>query len=129
MKADEIDRQYCRWSNKLHLWVTERTGRPLSVQYFPLWQNEPKMRLFKGEPQYQISGSGMPQLLPPSGVYVDFPLPRPQDNPTQQILDETFKQLCLAAARLLEIDLGKPKLVSKEWIGSEAIGSDGTEGD
>lgn len=105
MNAGQIDQQYCQWSFKLHKWLFER-GYAMNLQYFP--SPDWKMRLFPGLAAFSVSMAGIPTLEP--GRHEDILLPRPEQNPSQEDLDETFRQLCLSAARLLEIDLRNAKL-------------------
>jgi hypothetical protein len=75
------------------------------------------MKLYPGpleEIQPMMAGSVMissvPRLYRPKAD--PFPLPRPEQNPTKEELDEVFRALCLAAAQILKIDLGKRKLAN-----------------
>jgi hypothetical protein len=104
---------YAAWTGQLHHYCVKFLGAELNVEFFPApdWH----MKLYPGpleEIQPMMAGSVMissvPRLYRPN---VDpFPLPRPEDNPTQEELDLVFHNLCLAAALLLHIDLGKRKL-------------------
>jgi hypothetical protein len=105
MTAEEIDRQYTRWTALLHRWIADHTGKALSVQYYPApdW----KMHLFRGDPEFSVSRAGIPALIKPPG-YSDFALPQP--GASQEELDHAFRLLCLAAARQLDLDLKKLRL-------------------
>jgi hypothetical protein len=62
-----------------------------------------------------VNYSTVPNLVRPRGeAKVVIQLPRPKDDPTDAQLRVVFRDICLAAARVLEIDLGKPKLTTPE---------------
>lgn len=102
---------YAAWSGKLHHYAIKYLGAQLNVEFFPsAWE----MRLYPGplqEKELQPWGfSTVPGFVRPPAE--PFRLPRPEEAPTQEELDQTFRNLCLAAAQLLQIDLGKPKLAN-----------------
>jgi hypothetical protein len=106
---------YAAWTGQLHHYCVKFLGAELNVEFFPApdWH----MKLYPGpleEIQPMMAGSVMlssvPRLYRPKAD--PFPLPRPEQNPTKEELDETFKHLCLAAAQILKIDLGKRKLAN-----------------
>jgi hypothetical protein len=106
---------YAGWTGQLHHYCVKFLGAELNVEFFPApdWH----MKLYPGpleEIQPMMAGSVMlssvPRLYRPKAD--PFPLPRPEENPTKEELDETFRALCLAAAQILKIDLGKRKLAN-----------------
>jgi hypothetical protein len=110
---------YANWSGQLHHWVGTRLGRQIDCEFFP---NEYVFKIYSGHARaigtrfaiaedQVIPLSTVPNLERPQGERtVTVQLPRPESDPSQEVLDEAFRQLCLAAARVLEIDLGKAKL-------------------
>jgi hypothetical protein len=106
---------YAAWTGQLHHYCVKYLGAELNVEFFPApdWH----MKLYPGpleEIQPMMAGSVMlssvPRLYRPKAD--PFPLPRPEQNPTKEELDETFRRLCLAAAQILQVDLGKRKLAN-----------------
>jgi hypothetical protein len=104
---------YASWTGSLHHYCVKFLGAPLNVEFFPSphWH----MKMWPGplEEVQPMMGAGVmlssvPRIYRPEADA--FPLPRPEENPTQEELDETFRHLCLAAAEVLKIDLGKRRL-------------------
>jgi hypothetical protein len=115
MTARELDRIYCQWTFLLHAWVLQHLGRYISARYYP--DPDWKMELFPGIPQESVSAGGIPKLVPPDGAQVSsFKLPRPEHSPTQADVDKAFRGLCLAAALILHVDLGKAKLQGEHSV-------------
>jgi hypothetical protein len=122
MTEKELYEVYARWSGELHFWVTKHLGRHIDCEFFPApdWT----FKLYGGEaqrgPTEFIEGeqgfigiSTVPKLIrPPDERTETIFLPRPEDDPTQRDLDDVFRLLCLAAARLLRVKLAKPVLTS-----------------
>jgi hypothetical protein len=104
----ELYKVYADWSGQLHHWVQTRLGRQIDAEFFP---DTYQFKLYSGGAENEISISGVPQWVRPLGERsITIQLPRPKDDPSQADLDAAFRELCLAAARVLEIDLGKAKL-------------------
>ena len=99
---------YADWTGDLHAWVWHRLKRQIDCEYFP---DSYEFKLYSGGAEHEISVSGVPHWLRPEGEKsVTVQLPRPDADPTQDELDQAFRELCLAAARVLEIDVSKAKL-------------------
>lgn len=98
---------YAGWTAQLHTYCINQLGQDLDVEFFPgTWE----MKLYApGDLDIEISNSGIPGLVRPSDAR-PFLLPRPEDEPGQEQLDQTFRGLCYAAALVLKIDLGARKL-------------------
>jgi hypothetical protein len=98
---------YAGWTGQLHHYCTKELGQDLDVEFFPsTWE----MRLYAaGSLDLEISQSGIPGLVRPKDSR-PFRLPRPEDDPSPEELEQTFRALCYAAALVLKIDLGKRKL-------------------
>jgi hypothetical protein len=105
---------YSKWTGQLHHWVARELGKHIDVEYFP---QDYLFKLYSGRAQDRETTlfSTVPGLTRPSGeASAQVRVPKHNDNPTQAELDEAFRQLCLAAARVLGIDLDKPKLPEKK---------------
>jgi hypothetical protein len=116
MTQEQLYKVYAAWSGQLHHYVIKELGAHIDCEFFPgTW----KFALYSGYAQdkpLNVWGfSTVPGLVRPVGEARELiQLPRPEDNPSQEELDNAFRGLCLAAARILEIDLGKPKLGTPE---------------
>jgi hypothetical protein len=113
MTEQELYKVYAQWSGQLHHWMVKELGRHLDVEFFPApdWL----MKLYSGHAQERLvggwGGATVPALRRPGEeARAVVRLPRPEDAPSPAQLDDTFREICLTAARVLEIDLGKPKL-------------------
>jgi hypothetical protein len=116
MTDKQLYELYASWTGSLHFWMEKHLGRHLDCEYFPAIY---EFRLYSGqakEKELQVWGfSTVPSMTRPLGeASVTIKLPRPEDDPTPEQLEQVFKGICLAAARVLEIDLGKPKLEAPE---------------
>jgi hypothetical protein len=112
MTDKELYETYAAWTGQLHFYADKYLGRHIDAEYFPAIY---EFRLYSGqakEKELQVWGfSTVPSMTRPLGeASVTIKLPRPEDDPTPEQLEQVFKGICLAAARILEIDLGKPKL-------------------
>jgi hypothetical protein len=107
-EAERLYRIYSTWSGGLHHWCATRLGRHVDAEFFPLtW----KFKVYSGNAQEELSLSGLPGLTRPKDeLSFTLQLPKPEDEPTDSDLDKTFKNICLATAKMLELDLGVPKL-------------------
>lgn len=105
---------YGTWTAMLNRWTAVHLGRHIDVEFVP---DQWVMRLYSGYAQARNMSFGItvPGLeRPPHEAAFTMKLPRFEDHPTQADLDEAFRQLCLGAARVLNIDLGKPKLPDEQ---------------
>lgn len=115
MTAEELYKVYAGWSGSLHYYVVKELGRHIDCEYFP---QQYEFAIYQGhaeDEEVKVIGFGVgttvPGLRRPYGERKEvIKLPRPEDEPTREDLDKVFVNLCLAAARVLRIDLGKPKL-------------------
>lgn len=120
----ELYKVYADWTGQLHYWVEKNLGRHIDCEYFP---DSYQFKIYSGwakptSTDFALSGAGdvipistVPNLTRPWGENTELiHLPKPQEEPTKADLDEVFRQLCLAAARVLEIDLKKPQLGAPE---------------
>jgi predicted RNA-binding Zn-ribbon protein involved in translation (DUF1610 family) len=126
MTTDQLYRIYASWTGRLHHWLGQR-GRHVDCEYFP---ETYEFRIYSGRAEIDISQSGLVSLVRPhSERFVTLVLPKPQDDPTQVDLDDAFRQICFAAARLLEINLGKLQLEGDNIMPPVDIGEDEVFGD
>jgi Lar family restriction alleviation protein len=104
---EELYNVYASWSGRLHHWLGQ-LGRHVDCEFFP---ETYRFRIYTGRAEIDISQSGLVGLVRPhSERFLTVNLPTPQDNPTQRDLEHAFRGICFAAARLLEVDLGKIQL-------------------
>jgi hypothetical protein len=112
----ELYKVYADWTGQLHHWVQTRLGRHIDCEYLP---DSYQFKIYSGWAEAEptsftadlIPLSTVPNLIRPKGeAQVTVQLPRPEADPSQADLDAKFRQLCLATARLLEIDLKRPQL-------------------
>jgi hypothetical protein len=109
MADQELYNIYASWSANLHAWVLTQLGRHVDAEFFPA--PEWKFKIYSGQSGVSISESGIMNLNRPEGEKsFTLALPRPEHHPTKAELDKTFRNLCLATAKLLEIELHAPKL-------------------
>ena len=119
MTSQELYQVYAGWTGRLHHWLGQR-GRHLDCEYFP---DSYEFRIYSGSARAEISRFGTVNLVrPDSERFLTLALPKPQDDPTQRDLDEAFRQICFAAARVLEIDLGKLQLAGDNIMPPVDIG-------
>jgi hypothetical protein len=112
MTAEDLYRIYAAWSGQLHYYCVKELGRHVDVEFFP---SDYFFQVYSGRGEdAQMTGwfgTTVPALTrPPDEKSAKVPVPRPEANPSQADLDEAFRALCLAAARVLEADLGKERL-------------------
>lgn len=105
---------YGRWTAQLNVWTAKQLGRHIDCQFFP---DKWIFRVYSGYAQegdiYALHT--VPTISrPPGERFETIPLPRPNEHPTDTRLEEVFRRICLAAARVLELDLQKPRLPEKE---------------
>jgi len=104
---------YADWTGHLHHWVQTQLGRHIDCEYLP---DSYQFRLYSGWAEGGPIGAWatVPSVIRPEGeAQVTIQLPRPLADPTQAELDAKFRELCLAAAQVLEIDLGKHALTDR----------------
>lgn len=111
MTSEELYKIYAGWTGSLHFYVVKHLGRHVDVQFFP---DQYCFEIYSGHAEPIVSASGVPRLERPPGESSEIVrVPRPEQNASQAQLDEAFRALCLAAARVLEFDLGKERLPEK----------------
>lgn len=120
MTPEELYSLYAAWTGQLHTWVLTQLGRHVDAEFFPApdW----KFKIYSGSAApigtrfafiegEAVPVSTVPNLIrPPEEASFTLKLPTPADNPTAAQLEQTFRNLCLATAKLLEIELHAPKL-------------------
>jgi hypothetical protein len=100
---------YGTWTALLHKWVAER-GYHLDCEYFP---DEYSFKLYSGHAREGVIQEyhTVPRVGRPVGERVaTIRLARPEEDPSKEDLDQKFRELCLAAARILQLNLGKKTL-------------------
>jgi hypothetical protein len=112
MTADDLYKIYAKWSGELHYYCIKHLGRHVDVEYFP---SDYFFNVYSGRGQdAQMTGwfgTTVPAMIRPLGErHARVAVPRPEANPSEAELQEAFRALCLAAARVLEADLGKERL-------------------
>ena len=112
-EAERLYRIYSTWSGGLHHWCATRLGRHVDAEFFPLtW----KFKVYSGNAQEELSLSGLPGLTRPKDeLSFTLQLPKPEDEPTDSDLDKTFKNICLATAKMLELDATEEKAHRLTW--------------
>jgi hypothetical protein len=113
MTEQELYKVYAGWTGQLHYWMVKELGRHLDCEFIP--SPEWLFKLYSGHAEERLvsgwGGATVPALARPEGeAKAVVKLPKPEDGPSPAELDDTFRAICLTAARILEIDLGKPKL-------------------
>lgn len=114
-EAERLYKIYSSWSGGLHHWCATKLGVHVDAEFIPLtW----KFTVYSGVAQSWVSLFGVPHLTRPEGERsFTLKLPGPEEAPTDEELDKTFRNICLATARMLEIDLGVPKLGGRKKRG------------
>jgi hypothetical protein len=114
MTEKELYATYANWSGELHAWTRVHLKRHVDVEFFP---DSYKFAIYSGSARGLMADSyhTVPTVVRPAGeAKVVIQLPKPKDDPTDAQLRVVFRDICLAAARVLEIDLKKPKLAPPE---------------
>jgi hypothetical protein len=116
MTAKELYRTYAAWTGQLHYYAVKHLGRHIDCEFLP---DSYEFRVFSGHaedaPLSVWAFHTVPGLVrPPGEERAIIRLPKPEENPTSEQLDEVFRQICLAAARVLGVDLDKPKLAAPQ---------------
>lgn len=108
MDPEDLYKIYAGWSRDLHQWCAKELGVHVDAEFFPI---EWKFKVYSGMANVEVSLFGVPHLTRPGGErsFV-LKLATPDQDPTPEELAKTFRNICLATARILEIDLGVPKL-------------------
>lgn len=107
MTKDELYLIYYRWTGQLHNMVGAQLGEHVDVEFFP---DDYVMNVYSGSAQDAVitMSHTVPGIVRPHGEKrQSIKLPRPEENPTQVDLDNTFRALCLAVARVLGIRLSQ----------------------
>ena len=114
MTSQELYKTYAAWTGQLHYYAVKHLGRHIDCEYNP---DSYEFRVFSGHAEDAPVGAfhTVPGLVrPPGEERAIVRLPKPEENPSSEQLDEVFRQICLAAARVLNVDLDKPKLAAPE---------------
>jgi hypothetical protein len=107
LNEQELYKVYATWSGQLHFWVLSQFHRHIDCEFLPF---EYKFQIHDRPAEVHVSSSGIPHLARPEGRSISIRLPRPEEDPSKAELDEIFRVICLAAARVMEID------VSIAWL-------------
>jgi hypothetical protein len=130
----ELYEIYSRWSGELHFFTVRDLGRHVDCEYFP---DTYEFKLYSGYAEDSLSGTVPTLIRPPGERSETVRLYRTADRPTQEQLTELFKTLCLAAARVLKIPVGRKQLEMSEsgtenqyiaWTATKTLTADGTPG-
>lgn len=108
MTQAELYDIYSKWTGELHFYILRELDRHIDAEFFPdLYQ----FRIYSGFVEEYTTATGIPGLARPQGERSEtIELLQPGDNPTQEDLDLLFKFICLAAARVLKLKVGKKLL-------------------
>jgi hypothetical protein len=109
MTKEELYITYYKWTGILHQLVATHLGEHVDVEYFP---DDYVIQVYSGSAEERVMtgwmGTTVPGLSRPRGEQrATIKLPRPEDNPNQEDLEATFRALCLAVARVLNIKLAQ----------------------
>jgi hypothetical protein len=100
---------YSGWTKLLHAWCVEHLNANVNFEFFP--DPDWKMQIYPGDStEVEISQYGVPSLVRPE-LKVTLALPKPQEDPTPGRLRNTFRNLCVCAARILNIDTAQLKII------------------
>lgn len=108
MTAEELYDVYSRWTGELHFYAVRELDRHLDCEYFP---DKYEFKVYSGFVEEFTTNSGIPGLSRPEGERSEtIKLLRPEDNPGRKELDNLFKSICLAAARVLKVKVARVEL-------------------
>lgn len=106
MTQKELYAIYAKWTGTLHFYCVRELDRHIDCEYLP---DTYQFKLYSGFAEE--SYGTVPGLTRPPGERSEtVKLYRPEDHPTYEQLDELFRQICLAAARVLRVQLGRKEL-------------------
>jgi hypothetical protein len=109
---------YSKWTGELHFFAVRDLRSHLDCEYFP---NDYQFKVYSGYAEEFTTSGGIPGLSRPQGECSEtIRLLRPLDNPSQEDLDLLFKQICLAAARVLKIKVGRKLLRESSPVSTES---------
>jgi hypothetical protein len=108
MTEQDLYQIYSRWTGQLHFYAVRELGEHLDCEYFP---GSHQFKVYSGWAEEYTTAGGIPGLSRPLGERVQtIDLYRPEDNPSPDQLDQLFKEICLAGARVLGIQPGRKAL-------------------
>jgi hypothetical protein len=108
MTEKELYKVYSEWTGALHFFAIRDLGHHLDCEYFP---GEYQFKIYSGWVEEYSSASGIPGLSRPPGERSEtVQLLRPEDNPSQEDLRALFRAICLAAARVLKVNVAQALL-------------------
>lgn len=108
MTDRELYDVYSKWTGDLHFLMVKELDQHLDCEYIP---DRYEFKVYSGFAEEFSTSSGIPGLSRPPGERSEtIKLLRPEDNPTKGDLDQLFKDICLAAARVLGISIAKARL-------------------
>ena len=107
MTEAELYDIYSKWTGELHFFVIRNLGEHLDCEYFP---SDYQFKVYSGWVE-EYSTNAIPGLSRPPGERSEtIQLLRPEDNPSQEDLRQLFRTICLAAARVLKLEIGRALL-------------------
>jgi hypothetical protein len=108
MTEQELYQIYSKWTGTLHYWVIRELDTHLDCEYFPASY---EFKVYSGFAEEYTTNSGIPGLARPEGeTSKTIKLLRPEDNPSEEQLRQLFRTICLAAARVLKVKVGRALL-------------------
>ena len=112
MTETELYQIYSRWTGELHFWCVRELNAHLDCEYFP---DTFEFKVYSGYAEEYSTASGIPGLSRPPGERSEtIKLLRPEQNPNKVDLENLFKSICLAAARVLGVRLERKALETGE---------------
>jgi hypothetical protein len=112
MTETELYEIYAKWTGELHFWCVRELDRHIDVEFFP---SAYEFKLYSGYAEEYSTSSGIPGLQRPPGERTEtVRLLRPEQSPTQKQLETLFKDICLAAARVLDVRVGRARLEDRK---------------
>jgi len=109
MERQELFHLYWQWTKDLHIWCATKLGRHVDALYEPAnWT----FTVYSGSAEVELNmETGIPIWVRPQGEdALTIKLPRPEDHPNADELNRTFRQICIATAIVLKIELSRTPL-------------------
>ena len=108
MSAEELYEIYSKWTGALHFWTLHQLGEHLDCEYFP---DSYQFKVYSGYVEEYTTLTGIPGLSRPEGERSEtIQLLCPEDYPTEEDIRQLFRTICLAAARVLKVDIAQALL-------------------
>lgn len=108
MTERDLYETYSRWTGELHFYAVRELGAHLDCEFFP---DQYEFKVYSGFVEEYTTNSGIPGLARPPGERSEtVKLLRPENNPTKADLDQLFRTICLAAARVMKVKVARAEL-------------------